>query len=274
MFKLDNDIVFFDVETTGLHVIRDRIIQLAMIKYFKDNREPKELSLLINPGIPISEEAISVHGIKPEDLANKPSFKQVAEKIYEFIGESDLAGYNSNRFDIPILMEEFARNGYDFVIDHRKLIDVQRIFYKMEPRTLKAAYQFYCNKELENAHDALEDIRATVSVLQGQIAKYEGVDLIDEDGNIMPSPIVNDMQVLHDFTNDLKTPDATQKYKYDDKGNIVFNFGKYIGQKVDKVLYEDRNYYHWILEKEFSHQVKKLTKKLLKDYEAQLKIKS
>jgi DNA polymerase-3 subunit epsilon len=271
MFNLDKDIVFFDVESTGLHVIRDRIIQIAMIKHFKNGNPPQELSLLINPGIPISEEAIKVHGITPSDLTNKPTFQQVAKEIFDFIGDADLAGYNSNRFDIPILMEEFARYGFDFIIDHRKLIDVQRIFYKMEPRTLKAAYQFYCHKDFENAHDALEDIRATIAVLQGQIEKYEGKDYTDEDGNTKPSPIKNDMQVLHEFTNDLKTPDATQKFRYDDKGNIVFNFGKYIGQKVDKVIYEDRNYYHWILEKEFSAQVKKLTKKLLKEYEAKLK---
>lgn len=130
----------------------------------------------------------------------------------------------------------------------------------MEPRTLKAAYQFYCHKDLENAHDALEDIRATIAILKGQIDRYEGKEYTDEDGNTKMSPIINDMNVLHEFTNDLKTPDATQKFRYDDQGNIVFNFGKYIGQKVDKVLYEDRNYYHWILEKEFSAQVKKLTK--------------
>lgn len=209
------------------------------------------MTFLINPGIPISEEAIKVHGITPSDLANKPTFQQVAQEIYDFIGDADLAGYNSNRFDIPILMEEFDRYGFDFSIEQRKLIDVQRIFYKMEPRTLKAAYQFYCHKDLENAHDALEDIRATIAILKGQIDRYEGKEYTDEDGNTKMSPIINDMNVLHEFTNDLKTPDATQKFRYDDQGNIVFNFGKYIGQKVDKVLYEDRNYYHWILEKSF-----------------------
>ncbi|MDQ3141390.1 MAG: 3'-5' exonuclease [Bacteroidota bacterium] len=270
-FNLDRDIVFFDVETTGLHVIRDRIIQIAMIKYLKDGGESKELMLLINPGIPISEEALRVHGITPAILANKPTFQMVAKQIFDFIGEADLAGYNSNRFDIPILMEELARYGLFLDIDKRRLVDVQRIFYKMEPRTLKAAYQFYCEKDIENAHDALEDIKATVQVLLGQIKKYKESDYLNEDGELLPSPIKNDIQALHDFTNDLKTPDATQKFRYNEAGEIVFNFGKYIGRSVAKTVYEDRNYYHWILDKEFSFQVKQLTKQLLKDYEQQLK---
>ncbi|MBK7339255.1 MAG: 3'-5' exonuclease [Saprospiraceae bacterium] len=270
-FQLDRDIVFFDVETTGLHVIRDRILQIAMLRYPHEGGEVRELSLLINPGIPISEEAMGVHGITPADLANKPTFQQVAQKIFDFIGNSDLAGYNSNRFDVPILMEELARYGFDLQIENRRLIDIQRIFYKMEPRTLKAAYQFYCNSELENAHDALSDIRATVEILKGQLQRYKGQDFIDEDGNTTPNPVRNDMQALHDFTNDLRTPDATQKFRYDEQGNIVFNFGKYIGRKADKVLYEDKNYYYWMLEKEFSFQVKNLVKKLAKEYEIQIK---
>ena len=251
-FQLDRDIVFFDVETTGLHVIRDRILQIAMLRYPHEGGEVRELSLLINPGIPISEEAMGVHGITPADLANKPTFQQVAQKIFDFIGNSDLAGF-------------------DLQIENRRLIDIQRIFYKMEPRTLKAAYQFYCNSELENAHDALSDIRATVEILKGQLQRYKGQDFIDEDGNTTPNPVRNDMQALHDFTNDLRTPDATQKFRYDEQGNIVFNFGKYIGRKADKVLYEDKNYYYWMLEKEFSFQVKNLVKKLAKEYEIQIK---
>ena len=271
MLNLERDLVFFDVETTGLHVIRDRIIQIAMIKHFKNGDSPKELCLLINPGIPMSEEAFKVHGISPSSLANKPTFQQVAQQIFDFIGDADLAGYNSNRFDIPILMEELNRYGFDFSIDNRRLIDMQRIYYKMEPRTLRAAYQFYCNKDLENAHDALEDIRATVEVLNGQIERYKDQDYTTDEGQIVSKPVQNNIQALHDFTNDLKTPDATQKFRYDPAGEIVFNFGKYINQNVAKILYEDRNYYHWILEKEFSFQVKKLVKKLLKEYEQNLK---
>lgn len=272
-FNLKRDLVFFDVETTGLHVIRDRIIQIAMIRFSSKNEDSQELSLFINPGIPISEEAIKVHGITPADLANKPTFSQVAPKIFEFLKDADFAGYNSNRFDVPILMEEFARCGFDLDIENRKLIDVQRIFYKMEPRTLKAAYQFYCGKEMENAHDALADIKATVEVLKGQLDRYQGVPFEDDDGIVIENPIQNDIKILHDFTNDLKIIDATQRLRYNDQGEIVFNFGKYIGQQVDKILYEDRNYYHWILEKEFSVQVKNTVKKLLKAYESKVKKK-
>ena len=203
--------------------------------------------------------------------AESPVLAQVAKKIFDFIGDGDLAGYNSNRFDVPILMEELARCGLDLKIEERRLIDVQRIFYRMEPRTLKAAYQFYCGKEMQNAHDAMEDIRATIEVLKGQLDRYKETDFIEEDGQTISRPIVNDMQILHDFTNDLKTLDATQRLKYNEQGEVVFNFGKYVGQPVAKILYEDRNYYHWIQEKEFSVQVKKMSAKLLKEYENNLK---
>ncbi len=270
-FNLKKNIVFFDVETTGLNVIRDRIVQIALVKYFPDGREPEELSMLINPSIPISEEAMSIHGITPKDLANKPTFLEVAQKLYDFIGNADLGGYNSNRFDIPMLMEEFGRAGLDFDVTHRKLIDVQRIFYRMEPRTLKAAVKYYCGKNLEDAHDALEDVRATVDVFKGQLAMYDGVDFQDENDNIIEAPIKNDMAALHDFTNDAKIIDATQRLKYDINGEVVFNFGKYINANVGETLYKDRQYYHWIQEKDFSIQVKKLAKELLKAHELAVK---
>ena len=266
-FKLERDLIFFDLEATGLNVIRDRIIQIAMIKFFKDGREPEELSMLINPGIPISEEAMQVHGILPKDVANKPTFQQVADKILEFIGNADLAGYNSNRFDLPMLMEEFARVGIELDITRRRCIDVQRIFYKMEPRTLKAALKFYCDEDMEDAHDALADVKATVSVFQGQLERYRGVDYIDGDGNVDTSPIIKDVQALHDFTNDMRFVDATQRMKYDTNGEIVFNFGKYNGKPVAETLVKDKQYYNWILNKEFSSQVKQVVKKLVKEYE-------
>ncbi len=265
-FNLDRDLCFFDVEATGLNVIRDRIIQIALIKFLKTGGAPKELSMMINPGIPISEEAMKVHGITPKMLSNKPTFQQIAKELYEFIGNADLAGYNSNRFDVPMLMEEFARVGIELDVSKRRLIDVQRIFYKMEPRTLRAALQFYCNKEIENAHDALADVKATVDVLKGQLDRYKGVDLVDEDGNVIQAPIKNDMQVIHDFTSDLKTLDATQRLKYNQEGVVVFNFGKHIGKPVAETLHKDRQYYHWILNKEFSSQVKQIVKRLVKEY--------
>ncbi len=263
--NLTRDLVFFDVETTGLNVIRDRILQIALIKYSKNSDEPKELSMLINPGVPISEESMSIHGISPKDLANKPTFQQASKQIYDFIGNADLAGYNAARFDIPLLMEEFARVGIDLDITKRRIIDVQRIFYKMEPRTLKAALRFYCHKELEDAHDALADVRATVDVFKGQLHFYEGKNGIDEEGNEIAEPIKNDIQALHDFTNDLRLIDATQKLRYDHNGVVVFNFGKYMGQPVADVLAKDKNYYNWIQEKEFSAQVKQIVKKIAKE---------
>lgn len=266
-FNLTRDLVFFDVETTGLNVIRDRILQIALIKYLKNGNKEQELTLLINPGIPISEESMSIHGFTPKDLANKPTFQQVSKQLFDFIGNADLAGYNAARFDIPMLMEEFARVGVEFEINNRRIIDVQRVFYKMEPRTLKAALKFYCQKDLEDAHDALADVRATIDVFKGQLQYYEGKNLVDEEGGIIEQPIKNDIQVIHDFTNDLRTVDATQKLKYDMNGIIVFNFGKYNGQPVVDVLAKDKQYYHWIIDKEFSAQVKQTVKQLMKDYE-------
>lgn len=272
-FNLDRDICFFDIEATGLSVVRDRIIQIAIIKYFADGSEPEELSMLINPGIPISLEAMLVHGIQPKDVAKKPTFQQVADKLLEFIGKSDLAGYNSNRFDVPILMEEFARVGIEFDVSKRRLIDVQRIFYKMEPRTLRAALKFYCEEELEDAHDAMADVKATISVFKGQLERYRGVDYIDEDGNKERTPVRNDMQVLHEFTNDNRFLDATQKLKLDADGTPIFAFGKYMNKPVGESLYKDRQYYNWILNKEFSSQVKQLVKRFVKEYEKKLKEK-
>jgi DNA polymerase-3 subunit epsilon len=268
--NLTKDIIFFDLESTGLNVLRDRIVQIAMIKYFADGSEQKELNMLINPGIPISEEAMAVHGIQPSDVANKPTFGQVADKLFSFIGDADLAGYNSNRFDIPLIMEEFARVGIELDMKNRRSVDVQRIFYKMEPRTLAAAYRYYCGKSIENAHDAMEDVRATVGVLDGQLQKYQGKDLIPEEGDIVKTPVLPDVEALHNFTNDLKVLDATQRLKYNHDGQVVFNFGKYVGKPVGKTLYEDKQYYNWMLNKEFSHQVKQIIRELYKVHEKSL----
>jgi len=265
--KLDRDLCFFDIESTGLNVVRDRIVQIAIIKYLANSNEPVELSMLINPGIPISLEAMQVHGIQPKDVANKPTFQQVAQQIFDFIGKADLAGYNSNRFDIPLLMEEFSRVGMELNMEGRRTIDVQRIFYKMEPRTLKAALAFYCDQEMVDAHDALADVKATVEVFKGQLRRYEGKDYVDGDGNVEEAPIRGDIKALHKFTNDTRFVDATQRMKFDHNGDIVFSFGKYIGKPVAETLSRDKQYYNWILNKEFSNQVKQIVKKLVKEYE-------
>lgn len=267
-FELDKDIVFFDLEATGLHVIRDRIMQIGMIKYFADGRPAEEKEMLINPGIPIKEDALAVHGIYPEDVANKPTFAQVAEELLDFFGDADLSGYNLMRFDIPMLMEEFHRAGHRFSIENRRVVDVQRIFYKMEPRTLAAAHRFYCGEEMEGAHDALSDVRATVNVLKGQISAYEGVDYKDKDGQIEPEPIRNDVKQLHKFTNDLNVLDATQKLKRNGDGEVAFNFGKYNNKTVREVLQREPAYIDWMIAKDFSVQVKEILKQEKKKFNA------
>ncbi len=265
--NLTRNIIFFDIESTGLNVLRDRIIQLALVRYHPDDPQPIEKVYLINPKMPIAPEAVAVHGITYEDVKDKPSFDQLANEIYEFIGDADLAGYNSNRFDVPLLMEEFARAGIDFELEGRRTIDVQRIFYKMEPRTLAAAYKFYCQQTLTNAHDALADVRATVEVLDGQLRTYADEDYETPDGEVVPKPIRNDVQSLDAFTNDLNIVDVTQRLRYDTDGTIVFNFGKYMGKPVAEVLSRDKQYYQWMLDKEFSFQVKKIIKRLVEDFE-------
>ena len=263
--NVEKEIVFFDIESTGLNVLKDRILQIALIKYSKDQDLPLELFLMINPGIPISEEAYAVHGISNEMVRNKPTFNQVGKEIFDFIGNADIAGYNSDRFDVPMLMEEFHRIGFEFDISQRRLIDIQKIFYKMEPRTLKAAYKLYCNGDLTDAHDALADARATVEVFKGQIKRYENVDYVDGDGFTLPAPIKNDIASIADFISDDSMLDVTQRLKYNAKGEVIFNFGKYTGQVVAQVFKSEPNYYHWIMEKDFSAQVKQIVKKIFEE---------
>lgn len=260
---LIKDICFFDLETTGLNVIRDRIIQIAIIKIRKDDHSRVTYERLINPGpVLISEEAAAVHGITNEMVRNKPVFAEVAQEIYDFIGDADLGGYNSNRFDVPLLMEEFSRCGIDFDISKRNTIDVQQIFYKMEPRTLRAAYRYYCDKELVDAHDALADVSATIDVFEKQLDFYEGKDLVDENGDQIDNPIVRDVNALHAFTTNLKTLDATQRLKYNADGVVVFNFGKYLDQPVADVFRKEKGYFAWMMSKEFSQQVKNIVQKI------------
>lgn len=267
--NLDRDIVFFDIESTGLNVLKDRIIQIALIKYKKEGGAPIEKEYLVNPGIPISAEAMAVHGITPDMIKDKPIFSHIAQEIFEFVDQCDLGGYNSDRFDLPMLTEELFRCGFDLNVEDRRTIDVQKIFYKMEPRTLKAALKVFCGKELEDAHDALADVRATVEVLAGQIKKYDGVDYVDGDGFVTKAPIKNNMQAIHEFISDYKVVDFTQRLRRDHRGDIIFNFGKYMNQRVADVFKRDKNYYHWIVQKDFSSQVKKIVKKIMEEVESQ-----
>ena len=265
--ELEKPLVFLDLEATGLNVVRDRIVQIGMIRYFPGREEPEQMEMIINPGIPISEEAYRVHGIGPKEVANKPTFQQVAQKIYDFIGDADLAGYNSDRYDIPMLIEEFYRAGINFELDTRRTLDMQKIFYKMEPRTLSAAVRYYCGEILEGAHDALEDVRATVKVLNGQLAKYKDQPHYNADNEVVENPVVPDVVKLSELTTDKSMVDVTQRLRINDQGVVVFNFGKYIGQPVAQTLSSDKQYYQWMLNKEFSVQVKKTIKKLVEAYE-------
>lgn len=211
-----------------------------MVKYFKKGGEFQELSMFINLGILISEEVMEVYGIILKDVVNKFIFQQVVEEIYNFIGNVDLVGYNFNCFDIFMLMEEFDCVGIEFSINNCWIIDVQCIFYKMEFCNFKVVVCFYCNKEMENVYDVFVDVYVIIDVFKGQLEKYRGVDYEDDDGNIIFILVINDMQVVYDFINDLCYVDVMQKMKYDVDGFIVFSFGKYNGKLVGEILFKDK----------------------------------
>ncbi len=256
--NLPNDLVFFDLEATGLNIVQDRIVQIAMVKLFADGSAPKELELKINPTIPVSAEAEAIHGLSNEMLANYPTFKEVAQEVYAFIGDADLGGYNSNRYDVPLLQEEFYRAGIYLDTSKRRLIDAQQIFYRMEPRTLSAALKFYAGKEMENAHDALADVRATVDIFKGQLKHYEGASYVDDQG--AESKPFSSIDSIAAFCQDDRFLDATRRLKKGPDGTPQFNFGKYSGQNVADVFAKDPSYLKWILSKDFSTEVKALVK--------------
>lgn len=260
-FNLDKDLCIFDLETTGADVYKDRIIQIAIIKYPAGGGDPIEKSYMVNPQQPIRPEAIDVHGITNDMLKDAPTFKLLAVELYDFIGEADLGGYNSNRFDIPVLMEEFGRCGLDFSLEGRRLIDALQIFYKMEPRTLKAALKFYCKKELTDAHDALADTRATAEVLMGQIQYYENTNWEDpKTEEIIEQPVKNDMQAIHDFlSKGNQKVDLTGRFVRNEEGVILFNFGNQKGEAAHK----HPNFLRWILDRDFPSQVKSIARAIL-----------
>ena len=255
---LTNDLVFFDLEATGLNVIKDRIVQVGFVKLFADGRPPEELEMKINPTVPVSAEAAAVHGLTNADLADCPTFQDVAQQLYDFIGEADLGGYNSNRYDVPLLQEEFYRAGLYLDTNKRQLFDAQQIFYRMEPRTLSAALQFYAGKTMENAHDALADVRATVDIFAGQLKMYADADYTDDKGNTTKP--FQSMASVAAFCRDERFLDATRRLKKGPDGTPQFNFGKYAGQNVADVFAKDKGYLKWILSKDFSTEVKALVK--------------
>jgi DNA polymerase-3 subunit epsilon len=247
--NLKRPLAFFDLEATGINVAADRIVEISIIKLHPDGSEDVK-TWRVNPGMPIPLEASLIHGIYDEDVKDEPKFKELAQAIEEVLQDSDLAGYNSNKFDIPMLAEEFLRAGVAFNLDNRHFVDVQNIFHQMEQRTLKAAYQFYCNKQIINAHSAEADTRATMEVLLSQIEKYENVEWEDKKGN-KTTPIVNDIEALHQFTNLNKPVDFAGRMIYNEEGEELINFGKHKGKRVEDVFAVEPSYYSWMMQGDF-----------------------
>lgn len=246
--NLKNPIVFFDLETTGTNINSDRIVEICYLKVYPNGNEEAK-TLRINPEMHIPEVTTAIHGISDADVVDCPTFKEVARNIANDIEGCDLAGFNSNRFDIPVLAEEFLRADVDIDMSKRKFIDVQVIFHKMEQRTLSAAYKFYCEKELEDAHTAEADTRATYEVRQSQLDRYGDA-------------LKNDMAFLADYSSYNKNVDFAGRMVYDEKGVEVFNFGKYKGQLVTEVLKKDAGYYSWILNSDFTLNTKAMLTKI------------
>lgn len=255
-FKLNlkNPLVFFDLETTGINIAKDRIVEFAFIKVMPNN-ETETYSQRINPEMPIPTESSLIHGIYDEDVKDAPSFKAIAKNLAKFLEGCDLAGFNILRFDVPMLVEEFLRVEVDFDIDKRKLVDAQRIFFMMEPRTLSAAYKFYCQKTLEDAHSAEADTLATYHVLKAQIARYEGQEIKDKNGNNFV-PVKNDMTALHELTAS-NMVDLAGRVVRNKEGEPVFNFGKYKNQTVLGVFKKDPSYYDWMMKNDFPLDTKR-----------------
>ena len=243
--NLKNPLVFFDLETTGINVTSDRIVEISYLKVMPDGREECR-TRRINPQMPIPKQATDIHGITDDDVKDCPTFKEIAKSLSAQLEGCDLAGFNSNRFDIPLLAEEFLRAGVDIDLNKRKFIDVQTIFHKMEQRNLVAAYKFYCDKDLTDAHSAESDTKATYEVLKSQLDKY--------------SELENNVDSLSAFSSFNNNVDFAGRMIFNEKGEEVINFGKYKGQLVRDVLKKDLGYYGWIMQGDFPLNTKqKLT---------------
>ncbi|MGY5850223.1 exonuclease domain-containing protein [Salegentibacter sp. F14] len=241
--NLTKPICFFDLEATGTNLAKDRIVEIAILKIYPNgNKESK--TWLVNPEMTIPEEVIAIHGITNEKVADEPTFKELSPKVYEMIKGCDLAGYNSNRFDIPLLVEELLRAGIDFDMKNVVAVDVQTIFHKKEQRTLSAAYQFYCGKNLENAHTAEADTNATYEVLKSQLERYEDLE--------------NDIKFLADFSARKRFADFAGFVVYDKKGDEVFGFGKFKGKNVSEVFEKEPGYFGWIQNADFPLYTKRV----------------
>lgn len=241
--QLTKPLAFIDLETTGLNITKDRIVEIAVLKILPSG-EQEVFVKLVNPTIPIPEEVSKIHDIWDKDIVDAPTFAQLAPELNTFLLHCDLAGYNSNKFDIPMLAEEFYRSKIEFDMEKRKLVDVQNIFHKMEQRTLAAAYKFYCNKNIENAHSAEADITATYEVFKAQLEKY--------------SDLKQDVASLSDFSKMNNNADLIGRVIYNEKGEEVFNFGKYKGFKVVDVFKKEPSYYNWMVDNDFPISTKRL----------------
>lgn len=241
--NLKRPIVFFDLETTGVDTSKDRIVEISMIKVMPDGSKDVK-TRRINPEMPIPAEATAVHGITDEDVKNEPTFRQLAKSLAQFIQGCDFGGFNSNRFDLPVLVEEFLRAGVDVDLKRRKFVDVQNIFHKKEQRTLVAAYKFYCDKDLTDAHSAAADTMATYEVLCAQLDRYDDLE--------------NDIDFLAEYSEREKVVDYAGRIIYNDKDEEVFGFGKYRGQKVEEVFRREPSYYAWMMEGDFPLYTKKV----------------
>ena len=246
--NLKNPLVFFDLETTGTNINSDRIVEICYLKVYPNGNEESK-TLRINPDMHIPEASSAIHGIYDADVADCPTFKDVAKNIANDIEGCDLAGFNSNRFDIPLLAEEFLRVGVDIDMMKRKFIDVQVIFHKLEQRTLSAAYKFYCDKNLEDAHTAEADTRATYEVLKAQLDRY-------------PDVLENDMKFLADYSSYNKNVDFAGRIVYNEQGVEVFNFGKYKGMSVAEILKKDIGYFGWLMQGDFTLNTKNVLTKI------------
>jgi DNA polymerase-3 subunit epsilon len=245
--NLKNDIAVFDIEATGLDISKDRIIEIAVLKTDKDGNESTFIKR-INPEIEISAESIEIHGITQNDIKDAPTFAQIADELADFIGSADLVGFNSNKFDIPMLAEEFLRVNHSFNVSDRKFVDVQNIFHKMEQRTLVAAYKFYCQKDLENAHSADADVLATFEVLKAQVERYDELE--------------NDIDFLASFSKQNKNEivDFAGRIAKNKQGEVIYNFGKHKGKTIADVASSEPGYYGWMMNGNFPRYTKSVLK--------------
>jgi DNA polymerase-3 subunit epsilon len=254
--NLTKPIVFIDLETTGINITADRIVEISMLKVMPDGKKDVHTHL-INPTIPIPPETTAIHGISDDDVKDAPTFAEMAANFVQFIGNADLAGYNAIKFDFPLLVEEFLRVGIDFDLRARRLVDVQNIFHKMESRTLSAAYRFYCNESLENAHTAEADTVATYEILKAQLDRYENTEYTEKGGKKV-IPIENNIKTLSEFSYYNQSADLVGQIIFNQSHVEVFNFGKHKGKTVEEVFRTEPAYYDWMMKAEFPLSTKKL----------------